>query len=99
MKKHAVIMREARQLTNFLWFVGCAYFSRLSDGNNARLHMMLDADPMVGRAHRLERQLSVLGGKRNQLASGEFFRSAAFVDVNMGGLGADNGMVGVGKRF
>src|SRR5207245_10660732 len=92
-------MGKAGQLTNFLRFVGCAYLGRLSDGNNARLHMMLDTDPMIGRTYCLDRQLSVLGGERNQLASGEFFRCAAFVHINMGSFGADNGMVWVGKRL
>src|SRR6266566_2991918 len=92
-------MCEARQLPNFVWFVNRAYLGGLSDRDDARLHVVLIPDPMIGRAHRLDRQLSVPGGKRNQLASGEFFRSAAFVDINMGGFGADNGMVGVGKRL
>jgi len=51
------------------------------------------------RLHGFDGELTVDGGDRDQLAAGEFLRRAALIGVDVGGLGADDGVVGLGESF
>src|SRR5713101_2130791 len=75
------------------------YFSRLGNGDDAGLHVVLVADAVVGVADSFDRELAILGWKWNQLATGEFFRRSAFVGINVGSFGADHRVVRIGQRF
>src|SRR5580698_1900220 len=61
--------------------------------------MVLVADPVVSMAHRLDRQLATRCIDENQFATGEFFRGAAFVGVDMGHIAANHRIVRLRKRL
>ncbi len=60
---------------------------------------MLVANAVIGMADGLDRELAIRGGNRNKFAAGEFLRRATFVGIDMGGLGADHGMIGLRQRL
>ncbi len=98
-QEHFVLVGKAGQITNLLGLVNRPHFGGLSDGNHARLNMVLVADPMVSMAHRLDRQLAVRRMDEDQFATGELFRGAAFVGMNVGHVGANYRVVGLGQRL
>ena len=61
--------------------------------------MMFNPDPVIGRPHQFHSQFAIASGERNQLAPGKFLRCAAFVDINVGALRTNHGVIGTGKRF
>src|SRR5215470_5404058 len=63
------------------------------------LHMVLIANTMKRAGNRLNRELAVPGGKRDQLATGEPFGSATFVVVDVCCLAADYRVEGLGESF
>ena len=71
-------------------------FRRLGDGNYARLHVVFVANPVVGASDGFYRELSLSGGNWDELAAGELLWRTTLVGVNVGLLGANHGMVGLG---
>ncbi len=61
--------------------------------------MVLVTDAMAGVADGFDGEFAVTGGNGNEFAAGEFFRRAAFVGVDMSGLGADYSVIRVGQSF
>src|SRR5579872_887981 len=72
---------------------------RLCDGDYTRLNMMLVADPVIRMGDTLDRQFAIGCRNRQQFASGEFFRSAALVGVNVRGFAANDCMVRTCESF
>jgi hypothetical protein len=98
-KVHSAFVGIACQLSNFVWFIDGAYFGGLSNRNNSGLHVVLVTDPVVRRTNCVHGQFTILSGKRDQFASCETFRRAAFVHVNVSCFGTNDRFVGAGKRL
>src|SRR5439155_25051590 len=90
-------MREACKCLNLFRPVNRSHFSGLCYRNHPRLYMVLVADSMVGMLHRFNRQFPISRREGNELAPSEFFRRATLVCIDVGGLGADHGMVGLSQ--
>ncbi len=61
--------------------------------------MVLIPDAMVRTLHGFDGKLPIVGWNGKQFAPGKFFRSATFVGIDVRGLGADHGMIGIRQRF
>jgi hypothetical protein len=59
--------------------------------------VVLVSDAVIGVADRLESDFAIVMGKRKELASGMFFWSSAFVDINMSVVAAEDRMKRPGK--
>ena len=86
-------MREIGQRPDLLRLVNRPHLCGLRNRNNARLHVMLVADPVIGVPHRVERDLSILMRQRDQLASRMLLRRTALVGINVRVLAAQHRMV------
>src|SRR5579862_2502137 len=61
--------------------------------------MVLVAHSVIRAADAVDGQLAVDCRNRNQLAASELLRRAAFVGIDVGSLGADHSLVGLGQRL
>ncbi len=92
-QKHFVLVRKAGQRMNLFRLVDRPHLGRLRDGDDARLHVMLVADPMVGVPHGIKGDLALLMRQWDELTPGMFFRGAALVAIDVGVVAAQHGMV------
>ena len=69
----------------------------LRDRNHFRLHVMLIADSVISVSHRLDGELAIGRGNRNQFAAGKFFWSAALIDIYMSAFCANYRVVRTGQ--
>ena len=83
---------ETGERLDFRRLVDGSHLGALSNGNHARLDVMLVADSVIRAGHGFEGELPAGGWKRHELAARELFRSAAFIGINMRQLGTEHGV-------
>ena len=97
-QEHAALVSKTGDGFYFVRLVNRPHFSGLRDGDDAGLHVVRIADAMVSMTDGFDRKLPVGYGHGNELAAGEFLRSAAFVGVDVGGFAADHRVIRIGQR-
>ena len=80
---------------NFLRGVNRTIFRGLRDGDGPRLHMVLIADVVQVLTNSSDGDFAVGRWDRQQLAADVFLCGSAFRGVDMGGLGADDPLMGL----
>ena len=90
-------MRPVGQRPDLLDGVAGPDLGGLGHRDHLRLHVVLVADPDGGSLHPLGGELAVGSGYGDELASEEPLRGTTLVDVDMGGVGADDRLEGTEK--
>lgn len=99
MEVEIAFVREICEGSDFVRLVDGAEFRRLRDRNDLWLDMVLVADAVISVADELDREFAVRRWERDEFGSCEFFRGATLVGIDVGHLGADNSLIGTGKRL
>src|SRR5262245_2827368 len=98
-QQHIVLVRKVGQRFHLIKFVNSSHFCCLRDGDHARLHVMLKTYPVEKRLYQVYTEFAVRAGHRKQFAASELFRRPALVNVDVGGLGADDSLVRLQYRL
>ncbi len=92
-----MLMGKTAERLNLFGLINSAHFGGLGNRNDAWLRVMLIADTVISMADRVDRDLAILVGQRNQLAAGMLLRRSAFVRINVGISAAQHRVEGPGE--